>query len=241
MKLAIISDIHANMEAFEAVLEDMDRKPVDSVICLGDTIGYGAEPEQAIEKIIKLNIPSVLGNHELAVNDPTYLQWFNPTVRKSAKITASFLSDRSIDFISRLQPFLENRDCWFVHGFPPDSITTYLFQVPDNRISQVIQKLNRKIIFVGHTHDPALISFDGHKLQHHPFERGITELHREKQYIVNIGSVGQPRDSDNHAKYAIWDSKRHIIELRYVAYDIAEAARKIKAAGLPRQYADRLW
>lgn len=241
MKLAIMSDIHANMEAFEAVLEDMDRNPVDSVICLGDTIGYGAEPEQAITRLMELNIPSVLGNHELLVNDPTYLQWFNPIVQESSKITAGFLSDRSIDFIRHLNPFLKVHDCWFVHGFPPDSVTTYLFQVPDNRITQVIQKLSRKIIFVGHTHDLALISFDGHELQHHPLERGITKLHREKQYIVNIGSVGQPRDGDTHAKYVIWDLNRHIIELRYVAYDIAEAARKIIAAGLPRQYADRLW
>lgn len=185
-------------------------------------------------------IPSVLGNHELAATDSRYLEWFNPVARESSLITHRLLSEEALNFMRQLKPSLELDALWFVHGFPPDSPTTYLYEVEDHQIISVVRQLNRDIIFIGHTHEPALIAWDGEKLSHHPLKRGTRRLDPQNRYMLNVGSVGQPRDGDHHAKYVIYDSNRHMIELRYVAYDIARAAQKIIAAGLPRQYAERL-
>jgi predicted phosphodiesterase len=240
MKLAIMSDIHANLQALNAVLKDQRENLVNSVICLGDTIGYGGQPDHTIKKLIEYDIPSVLGNHELAVKDSSYLAWFNPVVRKSAAITRALLSQESLNFIFRLKSHIESENYWFVHGFPPDSVTTYIYEVADDRIEHVIQKLNKKIIFIGHTHEPALIRWDGHQLHHLPLKKGVQSINPAYRYIINVGSVGQPRDSDHHAKYVILDSNHLTIELRYISYDISAAAQKIISAGLPRQYAERL-
>ncbi len=241
MKLAVMSDIHGNLQALDAVLADLRQNNVDSVVCLGDTIGYGGQPDNTIKRLIEHHISSVLGNHELAVKDSAYLQSFNPVVRKSAVITHALLSQKALNFIKQLPFHIEHSTCWFVHGFPPDSPTTYVFEASDNKIRRVIEQLNKHIIFIGHTHEPALICRDGNSIHHLPLKRGVTALDPDRQYLVNVGSVGQPRDPDNHAKYVILDMARDSIELRYVSYDIAAAARKIIAAGLPQQYADRLW
>lgn len=235
-----MSDIHANLQALNAVLQDQRDNLVNSAICLGDTIGYGGQPDHTIKKLIEHHIPSVLGNHELAVKDASYLAWFNPVVRQSAGITRALLSQEALNFIFNLKTHIEHEQYWFVHGFPPDSVTTYIYEVPDHRIEDVIRKLDKKIIFIGHTHEPALICRDGQGIQHLALEQGIHAINPAHQYIINVGSVGQPRDADHHAKYVILDSSRQTIELRYVSYDIPAAAREIISAGLPRQYAERL-
>ena len=133
MRLAIISDIHGNFDAYQKVMEDIGKCQVDSVISLGYNIGYGPEPEHVIQQIKALNIPSVLGNHELAINDEEYLNWFNPAARKSLSKTRTLLSKQSLRFVSQLEPYLVDQDCRFVHGFPPDSPLIYLFQISDHK------------------------------------------------------------------------------------------------------------
>jgi predicted phosphodiesterase len=241
MRLAIISDIHGNLEAFEQVLADIDRSHVDETISLGDNIGYGPEPDAVIKKIQAHNILSVLGNHELAFNEPKYLSWFNPTARQSLLKTFTLLSEPSKNYISDQSLFLSLHGCRFVHGFPPDSALIYMFQVPDPRKKAILEQIEETICFVGHTHMLEMIGYEEQHLQHEPFTRGVNGLSVGKKYIINIGSVGQPRDGDNRAKYAIWDSRYHSIELRFIPYDIAAVVAKIRAAGLPEEHALRLW
>ena len=241
MKLAVVSDIHGNFDAFRQVLNDIDRSGIDEIVSLGDNVGYGPEPDLVIEQIRARQIPSVQGNHELALKEPEYLNWFNPSARKSLIKTRALLSDESLRFISSLQPYLIIHDCRFVHGFPPDSPLIYMFQPSDRSKIKVFENSAERLCFIGHTHSLELLSYDGRKLEYQDLPKGLTSLEREKKYIINIGSVGQPRDSSNEAKYAVWDSANDTIEIRFVPYDIASVVKKIKEAGLPEEHAERLW
>jgi predicted phosphodiesterase len=241
MKLAIISDIHGNFDAFQQVLEDIDRSRVDAIISLGDNIGYGPEPDRVIQKIQDRKIPSVQGNHELALKEAEYLDWFNPSARKSLLKTSDLLSEASRGFVTQLEPYLIAYGCRFVHGFPPDSALIYMFQVSDSRKAQVFKAAAERLCFIGHTHSLEIISYDGRQIEYADLPKGLTNLEGKKKYIINIGSVGQPRDATNDAKYVIWDSAADTIEVRFIPYDIAAVVKKIRDAGLPKEHAQRLW
>lgn len=241
MRIAIVSDIHGNLEAFNQVLTDIDRSKVDEIICLGDNIGYGPEPDQVIKAVAARQIPSVIGNHELAVIHPKYLKWFNPVARKSLEKSLPLLSDQSLSYISKQNQYLVSHRCRFVHGFPPDSALIYMFQVSDHRKQQALEKMTEHICFIGHTHMLEMACYNGQTFESSDLNQGITRLEIDKKYIFNIGSVGQPRDGDNRAKYAIWDISRHTLEIRFVAYDIGAVVDKMKKAGLPEEHARRLW
>lgn len=240
MRVAVISDIHANMEALKQVFIDIDKSNIDRVICLGDNIGYGPEPDPVLTLINKHHIPSVMGNHELAVTDQDYLDWFNPLARKSLLKTIELLSEESIRFISELKPFLIHYNCRFVHGFPPDSPTIYLFQASNDELRHAFEEMEERICFIGHTHDLKSIEFNGQTINRMPLTHGIIRLNEKSQYIINTGSVGQPRDGNNCAKYVIWDMLADTIEVKYIPYDTVSVVNKIIASGFPREHAIRL-
>lgn len=240
-KIAIISDVHGNMEAFEQVLADIDRLNVDVVISLGDNIGYGPEPDRVIQYIRRHAISSVQGNHELAIIEPNYLNWFNAAAQQSLKKTLKLLSEPSIGFIAKMKVFLSEYGCRFVHGFPPDSPLTYSFQVSEGKTKKALDELSEKRCFIGHTHTLDLISYDGQKIEYGSLNEGLNILDPDRKYIISVGSVGQPRDGDNRSKYVIWNSSDDTVEVRFVAYDIGAVVKKIHAAGLPPEHAERLW
>ena len=241
MRLAIFSDAHGNYEAFHQVIKDIETSDVEAVISLGDNIGYGPEPDRVIKKIKALNILSVQGNHELALKDEEYLSWFNPAARKSLIKTRDLLSKASLGYILEFEPWITSYGCRFVHGFPPDSPLIYAFQVSDNRKQEVFEEMAERLCFIGHTHTLEIISYDGKDIKYEELPEGLTRLDAENKYIINIGSVGQPRDSSNNAKYVIWDSSEDSLDVRFLPYDIAAVVQKINAAGLPQENALRLW
>ena len=240
MRLAVVSDIHGNMDAFECVLNDIDQSSVDAVVSLGDNIGYGPQPNDVIKAIRARHIPSIMGNHELAAIDSQYLEWFNPAARKSLLKTLEILSKESIAFISNLDTNIRVNDAYLTHGFPPDSPLTYSYQIPDSKKIQIIEQLSDSIFFIGHTHTLELFEYNGHDLNSETLGEGLTPLNPKNKCIINVGSVGQPRDGNNKAKYVIWDSSLNSIDVRFVAYDIAVVVKKIEAAGLPHEHAQRL-
>ena len=241
MRIAIVSDIHGNMEAFHNVLSDIDRSTIDAIVSLGDNIGYGPEPEHVIKQIQNRNIPSVMGNHELAVADESILEFFNPLARHSIQKTSRLMSHASIDYVCGLKRSLILHGHRFVHGLPPQSVTTYLFQVSDDILSDVFKKFEEPLCFVGHTHTLELVAYNGRRVIRKPLREGITLLRPDCRYIINCGSVGQPRDLNNNAKYIILDTECHHLEVRFIPYDISVVVHKILAAGLPKAHADRLW
>ena len=240
MRLAVISDIHGNLDAFQQVLIDIENSSIDTVISLGDNIGYGPEPEEVVQLIRNRNIPSVMGNHELALFDRNYLSWFNSVARTSLVKTFEMLSQNSIQFIFGLGLYISNFNCRFVHGFPPDSPTTYLFEASEVRLKHTFENMQEKLCFVGHTHTLEIIGYDGQSVSHIPINKEKTHLDPKHRYIINTGSVGQPRDGNNRAKYVIWDASEDVIEMRFIPYDIHAVVKKITDAGLPEVHASRL-
>ncbi len=239
MKIAVISDIHGNLEAFNAVMDDIGNREIDDIICLGDIIGYGPDPEAVVRRIRDLKIKTIMGNHELGLFDEKERRMFNATALKGVAITESLLSRESMDFLQRLPDNRIDHGCCFVHGFPPDDNNTYLFQKSNKALSKVFQTLDQDLVFVGHTHELEIDAWDGKRVERWSLAQEEVDLDREK-YIINAGSVGQPRDGDNRAKYIIWDQEKRIITVRFVAYDIKSTADKIIKLGFPKFYASRL-
>jgi predicted phosphodiesterase len=240
MKIAVIADIHGNLEAFTSVYNDIRQQQVESVISLGDNIGYGADSEAVIQQIRKHNIISILGNHELAVMDPNVRKWFREDARQALKQVLENLSEDSKEYIRGLKPNFRMADCLFVHGFPPDSERLYLFQISDLKLLQTFSAMKESICFVGHTHRLRLVYPENGCIHSRALQNEHIQLSWNQKYIVNAGSVGQPRDGDPDAKYLIWDSSTFRLEIRSVPYDIASAAKKIIDAGIPEQFALRL-
>jgi diadenosine tetraphosphatase ApaH/serine/threonine PP2A family protein phosphatase len=240
VRLAVLSDIHGNLEAFNAVLADAARQRIDAWMSLGDNVGYGPDSEAVVRLLRGRAIPSVAGNHELAVRNPRLRRWFNPTARRSVEMTLDALSAETLADIAELPNLRVRWGLRFVHGFPPRSPTLYLFQMSMRGYRRGFRLAPEALIFVGHTHELGLVSWDGESLAFDGLPAGVTTLPADRRYIVNAGSVGQPRDGDSRAKYVIWDDGDRRLEVRFVPYDVMAAVEKIRAAGLPEVNARRL-
>ena len=241
MRIAVLSDIHGNLEALKEVLADLDRRDVDRTVSLGDNVGYGPEPEAVVQTLRERNIPSVMGNHEWALGRPENLGWFNPTAREALERTEALLSEASLSRCRSLPASLTLEGCRFVHGIPPDDVITYLFQADAVDLERTLRAMEEETCFVGHTHDLLLVELGSEGLEAKRLGEGLHGLRDEGRRLINAGSVGQPRDGDNRAKYVIWDPEARELEVRFVSYDIHRTAAGIVAAGIPQVYADRLW
>lgn len=241
MRLAVISDIHANLEAFHEVLRDLDGQKTDDIVCLGDNVGYGPEPQAVLDLLEQRGISSVTGNHELGLLSWPDLGGFNPYAAQIITKTRDMVEERAMDAIRDMPLFIIRHGCRFVHGMPPESYYEYLYLCSNDDLPAVFHRYAERICFVGHTHELRLASFDGETATRRNLEQETVQLRKDMRYIVNAGSVGQPRDGDNRAKYVIWDSDKDTIEARFIPYDIEKTVRRMEEEGLPKRYADRLW
>ncbi|MDK9707280.1 MAG: metallophosphatase family protein [Desulforhopalus sp.] len=240
MKIAVVADIHGNLEALEAVNADLLGQGVDRVICLGDSIGYGPDPEAVVTRLRSLGYQSVLGNHELALADPRARRWMNFQAADNNIITATLLSEENRSYCCSLPTHLALDQAYFVHGFPPDSVFRYLSRQSDDTLATLFTTFPHSLLFLGHTHKLAIIWQDQGAIIRRPLGREHLELLPGRKYVVNAGSVGQPRDGDNCAKYLLWDCAAASLEVRFVAYDYHTTMRKIRERGFPETYATRL-
>jgi len=241
MKFAVLSDVHGNLDALTEVFSDVNALDVRRIFCLGDMIGYGPQPEAVIREIRRHPVHALMGNHELALVDRDYLDWFNRPARQSLVHTSDMLSYASMTFIRELKPFFRLDAFHFVHGYPPDSPLTYLFQVSEETLEETFVEADFRVCFLGHTHDLEHISWNGDRIIREPLARGRTVLSKSEWHLLNIGSVGQPRDGNPDAKYVIFDPEENTVDLRHVPYDYAATAKKIIAAGLPEVHARKLF
>lgn len=241
MKIAVFSDIHGNLEALEAAVEDLTGVAADRVVCLGDLIGYGPDPEAVVSRVANLGFVSILGNHEEALVSRRVRQWMNFQARENSIATEQLLSADCRRYCSELPRQYRAEEALFVHGAPPDSLTTYLYNLKKPDIEKIFAENSERLFFVGHTHELQLISIEGEEvIREKPAAGKPVPLRRERKYLVNCGSVGQPRDGDSRAKYILWNSEKWTVEVRAVQYDKERTAEKIMARGFPRAYADRL-
>ncbi len=240
MRIAVLSDIHGNLEALNAVARDLGTCIVDEVICLGDLVGYGPDPEGVVLKVIQLGYTAILGNHEAALASKRARDWLNFQAKENNISTEGLLSEDCLNYCCELPTSVRRGEAVFVHGAPPDSVTIYLYMMKQQHIEKVLANSSDKLFFVGHTHQLKLVSLVDGEVIREKLVPGIQLLDRDRRYFVNCGSVGQPRDGDNRAKYLIWDSDAWSLEVRAVAYDIESTAKKIVSRGFPQAYADRL-
>jgi len=241
MRMAILSDVHANLEALQAVVSDMEDRMVDRIICLGDIIGYGPDPEAVVRLVQEIGCLSVLGNHEAALISEKARRWMNFQAQENSVRTERMLSEESRKYCRSLPRSLVLGDAVFVHGFPPDSVFVYLSHQSDGKIAGLFESSPDACFFVGHTHELQLVRQQEEEVVRLPLVEGTVEDFPARQVIVNAGSVGQPRERDKRAKYVLWDQRAHQLEVRFVPYDGEATARKILHLGFPDTYAERLY
>lgn len=242
MRYLIVSDIHANWEALEAVLAQAGSD-YDRIVCCGDLVGYGADPDRVTEWV-RQHVPDVVrGNHDKACAGLEDLEWFNPVARSSAVWTQKIMSLANLDYLHGLGKGPQRVDGFqIVHGSPLDE-DEYL--VSERDAAQVAPYLDLDVSFFGHTH------LQGGFLCHRSGTRYLAttprgadvdtlQLEKDVPYLINPGSVGQPRDRDPRAAYAFYEPEARLVTFCRVDYDIASAQKKILAAGLPELLALRL-
>jgi len=241
MRIAIISDIHGNYEALLSVKQDIQKAEVDKIICLGDFIGYGPQPEEVAQFLIENNIPCVLGNHDNAIINRDTLINFTEDAMISIEITRTLISEKTLQYISNLPTNLIIDDMLFVHGSPPDSFHTYLIRLSDDELEEIFNNLEQQIAFIGHTHDPLCWYCDGTICDFKMLRRGINQMDSNAKNIINVGSVGQPRDGNSDAKYVIFDDSDFTVDLRFVKYDIDKTTDLLVKKKFPKFNAERLY
>ncbi len=247
MRYLILSDIHANLEALQAVLNHSRRKRWDHVLFLGDAVGYGASPNQVMSWLRSLGdrVSSVRGNHDRVCAGFEGGEYFNRYAREAAEWTLSHLEPRNLEALRTLPvgPRRLEENLAICHGSPVDE-DAYLFSAHDALAG--FEALPDHVIFFGHTHIPSafvLRRVNGSAVIQVRLLAGrrlTLDLEPDQRYLVNPGSVGQPRDRDSRAAYAIYDHGRRRLHLYRVPYRIATARRRIVQAGLPPVLGDRL-
>ena len=248
MKRALISDIHGNLEALLAVLDDIRDVGVDDIYCLGDVIGYGPNPCECLDQIMKQCKVTILGNHDqAALFDP---DGFNPMAFQAIYWTRDQLDSGDSspaqinarwDFLGELPRFVDEEEFKFVHGSPRDPTNEYVFPefVFDHRKMETLFKKVKRACFMGHTHLPGVFTTECEFITPKEFEY-VYKLGNSK-LMFNVGSVGQPRDEDKRACYAILDTDEETVTYRRVEYDIDKTANKIYAqSDLSDALGDRL-
>jgi len=238
MKLAIISDIHGNLEAFQAVLDFLDREGIKEVICLGDVVGYGANPNECVDLVKATMDQTIAGNHDWGAIGLTDTSYFNSVARAAIEWTAKTLTEDSKEFLKQLPLTRKKDDLFFVHGTPlfPES-WNYLFRSLDAQ--REFESFTQKACFIGHSHTPLAFAQNQRRMV---FQLNYSEctFEDDRRYIINVGSVGQPRDMDPDAAVGVYDMDTRRFTLQRIPYNIRAAQEKILKAGLPSALAERI-
>ena len=238
MRVAVLSDVHSNLEALDAVLSSTDAFGCERVLVLGDLVGYGADPDAVIARLADRGAVAIAGNHDLAAVGRFDATWFNEVAAAAIAWTAETMDPATRSFLTGLQPRRDEPDALLVHGSVRDPAAEYLLTIPDAEASFGLAPFG--VAFFGHTHLPTVFRSDENGRVSGwvmPPETPV-ELDPGSRFMLNPGSVGQPRDRDPRAAFLVWEDGR-VIGHR-VAYDFEKAGAKIRAAGLPRWLADRL-
>lgn len=243
MRYGIISDIHGNIEALERVLEELSD--VDKVICLGDIVGYGANPNECCERIRSVCSIALMGNHDAAVIGMMDLCWFNPFAKDAILWTRQQLSQENFDFLKSLSSVKVVDNLFIaVHGSLREPLEEYILSEDIALASIRRMPSNVRVMFCGHTHIAEAYEW-------YPRTRVMGRINLSKggsifisdecHYIINCGSVGQPRDYNSMASFIVYDTELREVIVRRVKYDVDKAAKKIIEAGLPLALAMRLY
>lgn len=242
--IAIISDIHGNLTALKAVLDDIknNNNEIDQILCLGDLVGYNPEPEKTINLIKKTCDIVIGGNHDKSMVDEVDTRWFKYSIKKSIQWTKENLSKESLTYLDSLKLrediTIGSYNLILAHGSPKRSSPfQYIFNEYDiKNIEPLI--FNSNILFIGHTHVPSCYYNQGEGWKKNKSKD--IEINPSLNYVINVGSVGQPRDGNPKSSYVVFNPNNNHLEFKRVEYNIEEVKQKFNETDLPRKFADRL-
>jgi predicted phosphodiesterase len=237
MLIAIYSDVHSNLEALNAVLHSFQVHKPDRILFLGDAVGYGPDPNECVEKIFEVSDKVVAGNHDHGAVGLTDIEHFNPFARKAILWNRSILTRENQEKIHSM-PFIEKEGNLFLVHASPDRPEkwTYIFSSQD--ASRQFSSFEGPAAFIGHTHRPGVYSSQGNKMRE--LQESILTLQKGFRYIVNIGSVGQPRDGNPEAGYVLYDTEAKKLSFIRVQYNFRITQEKMRAGKLPDFLIERL-
>ena len=243
MRLAILSDIHSNLPALEAVLADVERREPEEVWCLGDVVGYGADPERCLELVAERCSVRLVGNHDLAVLDRLDISSFSPAAADAVRWTRASTSAKALAGLDGLEPADESREVALYHASPRDPIWEYVLW--PEQAGECLAAQAARVSFIGHSHVAlCFTAADGAEPEaaRGAQAQGGTELDlAQNRWLLNPGSVGQPRDGDPRAAWLELDTEAWRATYHRLEYDIDRAAEAILAAELPEHLAKRLY
>ncbi|MCL2887909.1 MAG: metallophosphatase family protein [Elusimicrobia bacterium] len=242
MRYGVFSDAHANLEALRAVLVELEKEKVQGYIFCGDMIGYGPQPDGCVEIIKKLpNLAAVMGNHDSALKDTSLLNFFSPDSLPPIRLANEELSKENFKFVSELPHTYSGGHFHVVHGSFMDPIKEYWITKSQYRVNYDLWK--GLVCFVGHTHIPFIMhSKDNKEIRIDLFtqEGEIIPLDKNSRYVINPGSVGQPRDGDNRAAAGVYDSEKNTFKIIRAEYDIERTQYDMAAKGFAARIIERL-
>ncbi len=233
MSIAIISDIHANQEALQVVLESIYNRQIKQIYCLGDIVGYGPNPNECVEMVRESCTKVLAGNHDFAAIGKNDIAYFNKHAKAAALWTRKKLKSVHKKYLAKLKFTHQNDDMLMVHASPTNPEHWYYVLTPADA-SVEMQAFNQPVCFVGHSHIPMIFTAEKE------IKKNRFKLDTEQKYVINVGSVGQPRDGNPESCYCIYDPETLEVEYVRVAYDIEKTYSKIISAGLPVFLAERL-
>jgi predicted phosphodiesterase len=238
MKIGLIADIHANVEALTAVLEALAAEKVDRLICLGDLVGYGPDPNACVQKISEMSDIVLAGNHDHAVIGLLSTERFNPDAKTAIEWTQTKLDAKAADYLKSLPLVSTNGNLMAVHA-TPEAPEEWLYLMSEVDIKTNLEVMPLPVCVIGHSHVPGIFVKDntGDLYVHHEPEVQFTE---GSKYLINIGSVGQPRDGNPDAAFGVMDSEAGTYELKRIPYDVETVQRKMAEHNLPGSLIDRL-
>ena len=237
MRVAILSDVHGNLQALESVLADADARRTDAMVCLGDFVGYGASPNECIARLRPRIEVAVAGNHDLAACGRIKLGYFNPDAAHAARWTAETLTSEHMEYLRALPFSVLWRGVRLVHSSPAEPHEWHYVLSPGDAAFEM-ESCAEDVCFIGHSHFPGTFELEGSAVRYTRDAR-VTGA-RGRRYLVNVPSVGQPRDGDPRAGYLVYDDAGPAFEHVRLDYDVAAAMEAIRAAGLPPFLAERL-
>jgi diadenosine tetraphosphatase ApaH/serine/threonine PP2A family protein phosphatase len=237
MKIAFLSCIHSNLPALEAVERDLSAAGAQKVYCAGDIVGYGAQPRECVNFVRERGWPTVIGNHEQAMFNTEYSDQFMPAARAALFFSMGTLGRAERDWVQTLPESVVEQDFQLVHGFPSKQDTCRRYVLTVEEAQAAFAEAARPWVFLGHTHVP--LSF--FKTAPISYSKDAEwKLDKKLPALLNVGSVGQPRDKDPRAGYALFDTDTQTVSIRRVKYDNEKAAALIREAGLPDRLGQRL-
>lgn len=237
MIVAFISDIHGNLEALGAALGHIDAATVDEIVCLGDVVGYGASPNECVDLVRSRCSHVLLGNHDAAAVGMTSIEYFNAHARRAAEWTREKLTEENTAYIKSLPMDYRADDFYAVHASPHE-LCEWHYVTNQGVADDAFEGFDDAICFLGHSHVPVIFREGGDRGER--LQEGSIVFEKGPRFIVNVGSVGQPRDNDPRLSFGIYDTEKRELSLRREPYDVTKASEKIMMAGLPEMLATRL-